>query len=129
MNDPGLLFQVILLAFAAIALLLSVIGWFLRKDYKRMEDGLAAESGKRETELKNERDARGKDRHELRDEINAERIARHAFELKVTAEYPNMARLGEALSPFKEAIDSMRADQRELFDRLHGKEDKRRGGD
>lgn len=118
---PELLWSVI--GFLVVTMI-AVIGWFIRKDYKRLEDGLQEERRAREQELKNEREARGKDRHDQRAELMDEVARRHAFELKVTLEYPNMGRLGETLLPLKEAVDQMRADQRELFSLVHTKQDK-----
>lgn len=117
---------------ALVVALLAVIGWFVRKDYLALQDALRQI---REQDLKNEREARAKDRAELRTaldterelrhaEMTAEREERHRLELRVEREFVNTVRMTEALAPFKEAIDSMRADQRELFDRLHGKVDK-----
>jgi hypothetical protein len=114
-----------IIAFLLVGML-SVIGWFIRKDYARIEVGLQEEQAEREREMEKEREERGRDRHSLRDEIAAEAGLRHAFELRVAREYINTERLTEALAPFKGAIDQMRQDQRELFDRLHGKQDKMR---
>lgn len=109
-----------------IVLFLAVIGWFIRKDYQNLTEGLR---NVRELDLKNEREARAKDRHDLREEIAVEREMRHAFELRVVGEYPNMARMTEALVPLTKAIEDMRENLRELFELVHTKEDKHRGAD
>jgi hypothetical protein len=89
----------------AVGILLAIIGWFLRKDYERIEAGLKATNERLEQELKNERDARAKDRHELRDELNAERLQRHAFEVAVAKEYVSSAELEKALQPFSRTLE------------------------
>jgi DNA anti-recombination protein RmuC len=112
-----------------IGLLLGIIGWFLRKDYARIEAGLKATNERLEQELKNERDARAKDRHELRDELNAERLQRHAFEVAVAKEYVSSAELEKALQPFSRTLEGFRETLGKVFDKLDTKADKHRGGD
>lgn len=109
---------------ALILLLVSVIGWFLRKDYKALEDSLRSI---RESDVKNQLDARAKDRHDLRDEISTDRALIYKLELRMEREFVNVQRMREALAPLKEVIEAMQRDQRELFNRLYGKQDKPSG--
>lgn len=106
---------------ALILLLVSVVGWFLRKDYMGLEEALRVI---RDQDLKNERDARARDRHDLRGEISAAHDLIHQLELRLEREFVNAERMGQALAPLRDAIEGMQRDQRELFDRLHGKQDK-----
>lgn len=115
---------------ALIGLLLGTIGWFLRKDYLRIEKQVEDERARRETELKNEREARAKDKHDLREEIQTADGRRQALEVKIAGEYVNDNRLIAALQPLTESVDRFRDDIKELFTKVDGKQDKvHRGGD
>ena len=127
-EDPKILQHVITLAFFAIGALLSVVGWFLRKDYTRIEDQLKEERLTRERELSNERTACAKDKHDLRDELGKESLARHALEVRIASEYVSHPALERALAPLTEAIAGLRTTTTSIFNKLDGKADKR-GGD
>lgn len=131
MDDPKLLQHVITLAFVAMGLMASVIGWFLRKDYSRIEDQLKEEKKAREQELSNERTARAKDKHDLRDELATEVGARHALEVRIASDYVNTDRmekaLGQALGPLNESIKGFRDTLKLIFEKLDNKVDKGRG--
>lgn len=129
-----------------IALLIGIIGWFVRKDYTRLESGLREERDARikevkeeraarelaldkerarvDAELKNERDARAKDKHDIRDELARESALRQQLEVKIASEYVNDERLARALDPLTQAMGRFRDDIKELFTKVNERGDR-----
>jgi hypothetical protein len=87
--------QVLVMAGTAILLLIALVGWFAQHNYLRVEASVTALTKKLDD-----------------------------FKLEVAKECINSDRLTAALAPISERLTEIKADQRRLFERMDGKQDK-----
>lgn len=74
--------------------------------------------------LEKERESAKVDRHEFRNELSKWAGALNSYKLEAAEKFVQQRGLENALQPLKDAVEGIRADQREIFDRLHDKQDR-----
>lgn len=105
------------IVFSTFGLLISLVAWFAKREISRVERDFEVSRQNRNLEV-----------GALRTEIREAREEHRALERIVDRECINGERLEAALKPLVDQMGNFRADIKELFSKLDGKQDKLRGG-
>lgn len=131
MTDPSVMPVVAQLALVAFPFLLGIVMWFIRNTFADVRAKAIEEREATEESIRDVKERITKESGERMVELQAITERVHNLQREVDKEYVNFERLHQTIQPLQTSVDSLAKavieGQRELFNRIDGKQDKQRG--